>query len=194
MTGRLLPLFFCGTAAGVCSVALFFLRRALAGEYPPCRFRFALREKRRKRKGKRGAVVGFFLDFSFCFLFGAYLVLYDATVLGGRGRLFHLAAFSVGCYLVRRLFLSVLFRPTEYAIVFCFDLFRFLLRCLFYPVRKCFSLLFAFLSSVYLILKAKNDRIRLKRRAKREIGSIEGDAGRAFLPAAVTEALASGRE
>ena len=193
MTGRLLPLFYCGTVAGGCSVVLFFLRRVLTGKYPPRRFRFAFLEKRRKPKRRRAAAVGFFLDFSLCFLFGGYLVLYDATVLGGRGRLFHLAAFFCGWFLVRRVFLSVLFRPTERAVVFCFDLFRFLLRCLFYPGRKCFSLLFAFLSSLYLILKAKSDKIRSRGRAKREIALIEKDAFGAFLPDAITEALVSGR-
>lgn len=194
MTGSLLPLFLCGVTAGVCSVLFFFLRGLFAGRYPPRRFLLLLPKSVKKKKKKQGRTLGFLLDFAFCFLFGAYLVLYDATVLMGRGRIHHLCAFLFGCFLVRRLFLSVLFRPTERVIVFFLDLLRFLVRCTFYPVRKCFSLLFAILSSLYLILKAKNDRIRMKRKAKREIGSIEGDAGRAFLPAAVTEAIASGRD
>ena len=194
MTGRLLPLFLCGATAGGCSVLLFFLRRTLEGDGTPRRFRFLYRQKRRKTKRRRRVALGFLTDFLFCFLFGAYLVLYDATVLGGRGRIFHAVAFFCGVFLVRRVFLFLLFRPAERAVGFCLDLVRFLLRCLTYPARKCFSLLFAFLSSVYLILKAKNDKIRLQRRAKREITAIETDAGRAFLPVAVTESLISGRE
>lgn len=191
MTRALLPLFLLGSAAGGFSVVLSLVRRACLAEFPQKKFCFKVLGE---RKAKRGRILPFTLDFLFCFLVGCYLVLYDATLLGGRGRLYHLGVFIAGFLFVRYLFLSVFKRRTESVFRFLLDLCRFVRSCLFYPVRKSFSLIRLILLSAYLILKRKNDRMKWKRKAKREIARLCSDAETAFLPLAVTEALASGRK
>ena len=191
MTGPLFPLFLLGTAFGGISAFLSLVRGACTGEYPQKRFCF---KASGGRKAKRGKILPFVFDLLFSFLSGCYLVLYDATVLGGRGRLYHLAAFLAGFLAVRYLFLSVLKTQTERVFRFALDLFRFARYCFFYPVRKCFSTIRSILFHAYLILKRKNDKMRMKRKAKREIARLYSDAESAFLPLAVTEALASGRK
>ena len=189
MKGLFLPLF--GAAAGVISVALSLVRRALLSDFPQRRFRV---KGSVERKARRGRILPFLIDLLFSFLIGFYLVLYDATVLGGTGRLHHLGAFFAGFLASRYLFLSVFRMQTENVFCFFLDLFRLLRSCLFFPFRKCFSLIRSILLSAYLILKRKNDRMKRKRKAKREIVRLCSDAETAFLPLAVTEALASGRK
>ena len=186
-----LPLLLLGTTTGVVSAILSLVRRACRGEFPKKRFR---PRGLADRKAKRGRFLPFFLDLLFCFFVGCYLVLYDATVLGGSGRFYHLAVFFAGFLLVRYLFLTALKTQIERVFSFLLDLFRFARSCLFYPFRKCFSLIRSILFFLYLILKRKNDRMIKKRRAKREIVRLCAEAETAFLPLAVTEALASGRK
>ena len=88
MKGLFLPLF--GAAAGVISVALSLVRRALLSDFPQRRFRV---KGSVERNARRGRILPFLIDLLFSFLVGCYLVLYDATVLGGTGRLHHLGAF-----------------------------------------------------------------------------------------------------
>ena len=191
MNGTLFPLFLLGTASGGISTVFSLVRRACAGAYPQKRFRF---KSSGRGKIKRGRILPFLIDLLFSLLTGCYLVLYDATVIGGRGRLYHLAAFLAGFFAVRYLLLSVLKTQTERVFRFWLDLFRFVRYCLFYPVRKCFLLIRSILLFSYLILKRKNDTMKRKRKAKREIARLYSDAETAFLPLAVTEALASGRK
>lgn len=192
MTGPVFILLRCGFAVGVCSAVLFLLRRAVAGDYPQRTFRKIVKKKKtRKRKGR---VFSFCADFLLCFLTGTYLVLYDATVLGGRGRFIHLAAFICGLILARFLFLSVFFHPIERAFMLVLDCLRAAGWCLLYPFRKCFALFFGFLFRAYLIMKRKNDKIRKKRKAKREIARLLSGSETSFLPSGVTEAIFSGRE
>ena len=191
MTGPHLTLFLLGTAAGGISAVLSLVRRACIGEYPQKRFLFRASGR---RKARRGRILPFLFDLLFSLLTGCYLVLYDATVLGGSGRLYHLAVFLIGFLTVRYMFLSLLKEQTERVFRFWLDLFRLVRYCLFYPGRKCFSLIRSILLFSYLILKRKNDTMRRKRKAKREIARLYSDAETAFLPLAVTEALASGRK
>lgn len=191
MTGAVPTLFICGSAAGVCSVVLFFLRRTCAGMYPQQTFqRIKIDKNRRKKRGRTAIVL---LDLLFCFFVGTYLVLYDATVLGGTGRLYHLATFFVGFLLIRYLLISVLFRPVERLFRFLLDLFRAAVWCLLLPFRKCFSLFFGFLYRAYLIMKRKNDKMKAKRKAKREIARLLSGSETAFLSSEATGAVFSGR-
>lgn len=195
MTGTLTTLILAGATTGGVSVVLFFVRAALLGSYPDKFVSFPEKGSVRKAKRKkRGAALRFFLDFFFSLFVGTYLVLYDATVLGGRGRFYHLCFFFFGFFLVRFLFLSLLFRPTERVFIFLLDLIRAAIRFLSFPFRKIFSLLFSFLFNVYLILKRNNDKMKRKREAKREIDRIRSEMDTAFLPSDVTEAIASWRD
>ena len=193
MTGDLIRLFLFGAVSGGCSVFLFFLRRVQSGAYPSRIPGIPESARRARAKKKRGKILAFFLDFLLAFLAGTYLVLYDATVLGGRGRLFHLFVFFCGLYFVRFLFLSLLFRPTERVFRFAFDLIGVSVFWLFFPIRKCFSFVFANVLGAYLILKRKNDKIRRKTKAKREFERLLIETETAFLPSAVIEAIASRR-
>ena len=190
MNGSVFPLLITGAAWGGISIVLSLFRRASLAEFPQKRFRF---KGIGERKENRGRITPFLIDLLFFLLSGCYLVLYDATVLGGTGRLYQLGAFLAGCLAVRFLFLSVFKKQTEGAFSFLLDLIRFVRSCLFYPLRKCFSVFRSILLLAYLILKRKNDRMKRKRKAKREIDRLCADAETAFLPVAVTEALASGR-
>ena len=192
MIGSLLALFLAGTAFGVAFVLSFFICR-VASEHR-VRSGGCFGNQTKRRPGRGSAIARFLFDFAVAFSAGAYLVLYDATVLGGRGRIVHLAAFFLGVILVRILFLKLLFRQTERAVSFAFALISVVMRWLCLPLRKCFSVLFAILFRLYLILKRKNDKMRRKRRAKREIAGLRSMMDDAFLSSAVTEAIASGRD
>lgn len=192
---RVFPLLFlAGAAAGVFSVALFFFRCALSGAYSERIIPFPKKAKRGTGMKKQGRVLSFLLDFIYVFCTGLYLVLYDATLLGGKGRLFHLAFFFLGFFLVRFLFLSPLYRPTERVFRFLSDLAGAAFFCLCFPIRKTFSVILSILFGLYLILKRKNDKMKRKKQAKREIARLYEEMNTAFLPSAVTGAFAPGRD
>ena len=195
MTRALAELLLFGAATGFVSVVIFFLSRKIKGVLEPRFFQNRSKKRRRRKTGrKRGGIRTFLLDFLFCILFGSYLVLYDATVLFGRGRPIHLGAFFCGFFLVRKLFLSLLYRQTESLFTFLYDLIGETCRCLFYPIGKTFAFVFSILFRTYLILKRENDKIKTRRKGKRTLARKIRDAQTAFLPAAATEALVSGRE
>lgn len=194
MTRAFLTLFFAGAAAGACSVAFRFLRRELCGAYPEPIFGFMKRAGRKKKIRKRGRILSFLLDFLLTFCFGFYLVLYDATVLGGTGRLLHLAVFFSGTVAVRRIALTVLFRPTERFFRYLFGLFGAAWFLLTAPVCKCLRFLFSILFGLYLIIKRKNDTMKRKKQAKRELIRLRSEMNAAFLPPEVTGAFAPGKE
>jgi len=193
----LLPLFLVGISVGGVSVFLHFFFALIAGEYPVRIVRIPIRKKKkgnaRRKKKRRGCVRKAFLDFFFTFLTGAYLVLYDVTVLGGRGRIHHLAFFFFGVFFARFLLLRLFFGLTENVFRFFFDLIRVAALALTYPFRILLSLFFSILFRAYLILKRKNDRMKMKRKAKREIARLCREADTAFLCVGATETLASGR-
>ena len=190
MNEAIITLFVCGLAAGGCSVVLCFLRRASAGAYPQRTFQKSKTSKSKKKK--QGRMTNCSLDFLFCFFVGTYLVLYDATVLGGTGRFYHLAVFFFGFALVRYLLLSVLFRPVEWTFRLLLDLWRAAVWSLTFPLKKCFSFFFGFLYGAYLIMKRKNDKMKAKRKAKREIARLLSGSETAFLSSGATEAVFSG--
>lgn len=194
MTRAFLTLFLFGLTAGAFSVAVGFLRRSLSGEYPDRVIPFPKEQKRKERRRRRGMIVSFLLDLFLSLLTGLYLVLYDATVLGGRGRPVHLAFFFGGLFFSRFVFLSLFYRQTERAFRFAFDLLYAGIWCLCFPFRKCFSLLFGFLCSLYLIMKRKNDKMKWKRQAKRETARLYREMETAFLPPDLTGALIPGRK
>lgn len=194
MTRDFLTLIFVGATAGACSVAVFFLRRALSGAFSEPLFGFMRRAKRKKKDQKRGRILSFFLDFLLTLGFGFYFVLYDATVLGGRGRIFHLALFFCGLVTVRGIFLSLLFRPTERFFRYLFGLVGAAWFFFTIPFRKTFSAVFSILFGLYLILKRKNDKIKRKKQAKREIARLFSEMNAAFLPPDVTGAISPGKE
>ena len=183
MIGSFPALFIAGTVFGGLFVLAFF-------------FDLVSSDRRgtgvRKRRGR--AFARFLFDFVVSFAGGVYLVLYDATLLGGSGRTVHLAVFFLGILTVRFLFLKLLFRPTKRLVSFAFASVSAVVRLVSLPVRKCFSLLFSILCRLYLILKRKNDKMRKKKQAKREIAQLRSMMDDAFLPAAVAEAIASGRD
>lgn len=184
-------LFFAGAVFGGLFVLSFFIGRVDSRRRRPAD---SVKRENGKCKRRERTFARFCFDFSVSFAGGAYLVLYDATVLGGRGRLVHLAVFFLGVLSVRFLFLKLLFRPTERAVsILCFFVLT-VVRLFCFPVRKCFSVLFSILCRLYLILKRKNDKMRKKKQAKREIAQLCSMMDNAFLPAAVTEAIASGRD
>ena len=186
MTNFVLPLFLCGVLTGAVSVCVRYLRRVVAGEMPQ---RLFPKLAKKKNLGKNmGKPLLFLLDFFFFFLFGAYLVLYDATVLFGQGRLFHFAAFGCGVLMVRYLLLTLLSCVTERVFGIVFDFLRAAVWCVFYPIRKCFSTLYRILFLVYLIIRRKNDRMKWKRKAKRALARLKLESETAFLPKEITEA------
>lgn len=193
MTKPFLTLFLAGAFFGGVFVLSYFLCRAVSDRREN-RARITPKKKKQRLWDRGKAVIRFVLDFVTIFAAGAYLVLYDATVLGGRGRLFHLVVFLIGGTLVRLIFQNMLFRPTERVVTFVFDSVIRAFSLFLLPVRKCFSLVFTILFRLYLILKRKNDKMRRKKQAKRQIARLHSMMDGAFLPAAVTEAIASGRD
>lgn len=193
MRGAPLFLFLFGAATGAISVAVSIFRRAARGEYPTRWTPPPIREKR-KRKSRRGRIRTILLDFIFTFLTGTYLVLYDATVLGGLGRLYHFAFFLSGFFLLRRLLLFRAYRPCEWVVRLIYDLVRAFVLWLLFPIQKCFSFLFGILSALYLILKQKNAKIKRKKEAKREIKRLYAESDTAFLPAFEIGTFVPGRD
>ena len=194
MTRAYLTLFLFGLTAGAVSVAVRFFRGTISGEYPDRLLPFPRAKKRKGRPKRRVGIVPFLLDLFLTLLTGLYLVLYDATVLGGRGRPVHLSFFLGGFFLSRFVFLSLFGKQTERAFRFAFEFLYAGIWCLCFPVRKCFSLLFGFLSALYLIIKQNNDKMKWKRRAKRETARLYREMETAFLPPDVTGALIPGRK
>lgn len=193
MIGSFGTLFLAGVTFGAVSVVLFFVRRYFNGHCPRC----LLSQRNIKKSEKRGAfsrIASFCFDFFLFFFSGTYLVLYDATVLGGLGRIYHLGIFLAGVVLIRRLLLSVLYRPCETIVQGILEVLSALIRLILYPFRKSFSFLSSILCALYLILKQKNDKIKKKKQAKREIRRLFAESDTAFLTAAVTGGFAPGRD
>ena len=175
------PLICAGLFCGAISVYLSFLKRYRSGEYPSLFPRF-LGEFKRKKKRLRFSPLGVVVDFAFSILIGGYLVLFDATVLSGKGRVYHLFLFLGSMILSRWILSHPLGRMITFLFRFFCDLFRACFFALTFPFRILFRLSARFLSYLGLILKQKNDRIKKKRKAKRQIRIIRKEMTTAFLP------------
>ena len=173
------------------SVIRSFIKKYRAGEYPPRFFRLPDSFSFNRKNGKHifpGAV----LDFLVTVLIGGYLVLYDVSVLSGKGRAYHLAVFLCSLFLSRwalnHPLRMILFPILQF---FC-DLISSCFLVLLYPVRQIFFAGLRFLSFLVLILKRKNDRIRMKRKAKRQIRKRKEEMKTAFLPPAFLGSFGTG--
>ena len=184
-----------GVLCGAISVFRSFFKRYRAGDYPPLFFRFLGRSERKsKKKRKRFSITGAVADFFLSLLFGGYLVLYDVTVLSGKGRAYHLALF-LGCFFLSRWVLShPLGSVTTALFRFVCDLIRAVFLVFTYPLRVFFALFVRFLSYLVLILKRKNDKIKRKRKAKRQIRKRREEMTTAFLPPSFRGLLGTGEK